>query len=142
MPYTGFTLSGLMSAAEEAATSVSETVQNTIGSGRAMLEAGVSAAREVIPQLLPAAASALAGVSYRGTQGSFEDIGKSIVLSSKFMQITAEDQARFGRPLCAKRTLSNLTGFVVCDSPTLAISGTVDEEEMIQAYLSGGIFIE
>lgn len=142
MPYTGFTLSGLMSAAEDAATSVSETVQNTIGSGRAMLEAGVSAAREVIPQLLPAAASALAGVSYRGTQGSFEDIGKSIVLTSKFMQITPEDQARFGRPLCAKRTLSNLTGFVVCDSPTLAISGTVDEEEMIQAFLSGGIFIE
>ena len=53
-----------------------------------------------------------------------------------------ENITDYGRPLYQRRLLSSLSGFCLCDSAELAISGLKTEELEIIAYLNSGVFIE
>ena len=53
------------------------------------------------------------------------------------------DYALHGRPLCKTKTLSTMSGFVMCDHPAVAVPNAyVVETDEINTYLTTGCFIE
>lgn len=61
-----------------------------------------------------------------------------------FYEAAAEDVTRFGRPLCASKQLSTLSGFVQCDNPVItggANGMMAEEREAIETMLAVGIYI-
>lgn len=81
-------------------------------------------------------------ISMVGTSGGFGSLTGLPTLSAEFHYIADEDNEHLGRPVCQKIPLSSLSGFVMVYSPEIEISGTLDEQNMIRTYLSGGMFIE
>lgn len=63
-------------------------------------------------------------------------------LIGKFLDIADADNASRGRPLCSARTLSTLSGYILCSDadPEIACSDT--EDAMIRSYLNGGFYYE
>jgi hypothetical protein len=92
--------------------------------------------------MLPAAAAALATLNFRGSQGSFIDMGYPITLAARYLWVVQEDRERLGRPLMQKRRLSNLAGFTLCKDPQIVIPGSIEEENAINTMLASGIYIE
>lgn len=59
-----------------------------------------------------------------------------------FHQIVDEDNADCGRPLCQKKTISSLSGYILCANAEIAIAGLPSERDQIVAYMDGGFFYE
>ena len=61
----------------------------------------------------------------------------------EFFVPAADDLANFGRPLCDTRTLSTLSGFVMCDHPHIAVAGAMAaENDEIETFLTTGCYLE
>ena len=56
--------------------------------------------------------------------------------------IAEEDNGHFGRPLCAKHTINELSGFVKCTDSDIDIPCLDAEKTMISAHMVGGFFYE
>ena len=63
-------------------------------------------------------------------------------LMGKFLDIADADDASRGRPLCAARTLSTLTGYILCSDADPEIACTDTEDAAIRGYLNGGFYYE
>ena len=59
-----------------------------------------------------------------------------------FTYQTDMDNAEKGRPLCERRTLSTLSGFIQCGETDIQIPCTKPEEDAIKSYLGSGFFLE
>lgn len=60
-----------------------------------------------------------------------------------FMNVVDDDNAEFGRPLCAVRQISGLSGYVLCaDGEVPAAGATQSELTDIESYLTGGFYYE
>jgi len=123
-------------------TAVKTKAEDAIETGKNVIRAGLETIPKVLPQMLPAAAAALATLNYRGSQGSFLDIDYPITLAAKFMQISPEDNEHLGRPLMQPKRLEQLAGFTLCKNPQIVINGSIEEEEAIQTILASGFYIE
>lgn len=65
------------------------------------------------------------------------------ILELDYFEPTEEDTANFGRPLCAQRSLSGLSGYCqVADGLDAKTSATPIEKEKIKRHLEGGFYIE
>ena len=60
----------------------------------------------------------------------------------RFLHIANEDLQSRGRPLCAARTISNLSGFIMCNDADPDISCTDGELSEIVDYMNSGFFYE
>ena len=59
-----------------------------------------------------------------------------------YYEVAADDNARFGRPVCQSMSLSGLSGFVQCDTPIIGGAGmTAREAEDIETMMRAGIYI-
>lgn len=65
-----------------------------------------------------------------------------VILSSCFMLLVDEDNAQWGRPLCERRSLSNMSGYVKCKGADLGTSLTQPENDMIIGFLNSGFYME
>lgn len=65
-----------------------------------------------------------------------------VILSSCFMLLVDEDNAQWGRPLCERRSLSNMSGYVKCKGADLGTSLTKPENDMIIGFLNSGFYME
>ena len=63
-------------------------------------------------------------------------------LIGKFMDIAAEDNASRGRPLCAPRTISGLSGYIECADADPDIPCTDRELNEIITYMNSGFYYE
>ena len=63
-------------------------------------------------------------------------------LIGKFLDIADADNASRGRPLCKARTLSTLSGYILCSDADPEIACTDTEDAMIRSYLNGGFYYE
>lgn len=63
-------------------------------------------------------------------------------LLGRFMTVADEDKATRGRPLCAKRTMSSLSGYILCADADPAIPGTDSEQADIVNYMNSGFYYE
>lgn len=123
--------------------------QNVVQKGKnfvANLRAGNTAAlssgaKEAASNILSTAMAAKATAEIIGQQGSYTlfDV-QSLTLSGRFIPIADEDLDHRGRPLCQVKTISTLSGFVLCADADIAIPCTDREKSAIQAYLEGGFY--
>ena len=77
-----------------------------------------------------------------GVNGGASSVSGSIQLRGKFYEVTDEDRADKGRPLCKVRRLGNLSGYIQCSESEYSLSCYGNEYEQIAGYLSGGFFYE
>ena len=97
---------------------------------------GVSAISDFISSMVPEVQAMKPG------GGSLMEDGK-IRLVECFANIMDDSNAEFGRPLCAVRQISGLSGYVLCaDGEVQAAGATQSELADIESYLTGGFYYE
>lgn len=57
---------------------------------------------------------------------------------ARFSVLVDENNGDMGRPLMANRTLSNIPGFIMCNSENFSISGCTEELETIMRFMESG----
>ena len=80
-------------------------------------------------------------LSTSGSNGSFT-FSNIFKLVAKFFTPVGEDLASRGRPLCQTRTLSSLSGYVMCADADPAIDCTDSEMVSIVNFLNTGFYME
>ena len=63
-------------------------------------------------------------------------------LMADFLDIADEDLSSRGRPLCAPRQISGLSGYILCEDADPQISCTAQELETIVNYMNSGFYYE
>lgn len=63
-------------------------------------------------------------------------------LIGKFLDIADEDLASRGRPLCKAKTISSLSGYIMCSDADPDIACTDYELAQIVSYMNGGFYYE
>lgn len=64
------------------------------------------------------------------------------VIDSIFYKLVDEDLPQIGRPLCAVRTISSLSGYIECENADLSFAGSPIEKDDIVSYMNGGFYYE
>ena len=77
-----------------------------------------------------------------GTTGSYGSLIGDFRLDHQFFRPIADDNTHNGRPLCAKRTLSTLSGYMIIQDGDVAINGTSTEDAQVRNYLETGFYYE
>lgn len=73
---------------------------------------------------------------------SILDFGVTPFLYEKFYNVVDEDNADYGRPLCQTRTISSLSGYILCAHAEIAVPGFAEERDAIVNYMNSGFFYE
>lgn len=81
-------------------------------------------------------------LSMAGSVGSQALMCGSAKLIVTFRNAANDDLSGRGRPLCGKRTLSAIPGYIMADPDELSIAATARELEEIRGFISGGFFYE
>lgn len=82
-------------------------------------------------------------VSSAGSVGALVDHLRIWQLEGRFYSIADDDNANNGRPLCAVRTPSNLTGYIKVQKGLVTSSAATRVElDSINAYMEGGFYYE
>lgn len=78
-----------------------------------------------------------------GSTGSISDHIMKKILYTRFWNVTDENRANFGRPLCQNSVLNTLPGFIQVQRGHFASAqATRPETDAVNAYLEGGFFYE
>ena len=82
-------------------------------------------------------------VSTTGTNGARIAVcPTNIWVTITHQLIVEEDRPNHGRPLCERRQLSSLPGYLVISDPDVSIPATKDEIEAIRNFMVSGFFYE
>lgn len=82
-------------------------------------------------------------VSTTGTNGARIAVAPShISLIVTHQEIVGEDRQNHGRPLCQRRRLNTLPGYLMISDPDVEISATKAEIQKIKEYMVNGFFYE
>lgn len=115
-----------------------------------LFSAGVSAMTGNIGGLVQGALSAVSDFisanvpevrGYIDGGGSQLETG-NIEFLEVFYDIADDNNAEFGRPLMAVRTLNTLSGYILCADGEIETDGTEPEITELESYLTGGFFYE
>lgn len=77
-----------------------------------------------------------------GTTGSYGSLIGDFRLDHQFFRPIADDNTHNGRPLCAKRTLNTLSGYMIIQDGDVPINGTSSEDAQVRQYLETGFYYE
>lgn len=69
-------------------------------------------------------------------------LGHGLDLICYFHEVIDDNNNDYGRPLCQVIMLSNLGGYMELDNPHVQVIGTSQEADMVNNYLSSGIYYE
>lgn len=89
-----------------------------------------------------AAMSTLTTTSTKGSNGGIMVFNQDAKIVSQFFDVADEDPVHRGRPLMAKRTVSSLSGFMMCDKPHVECHATADEIGEIESAMTSGFYWE
>ena len=82
-------------------------------------------------------------VSTTGTNGARIAVAPTnIWVTQTFQYIVEEDRQNHGRPLCQRRKLSTLPGYLLISDPDVSIPATQAEIQKIKEYMVNGFFYE
>lgn len=119
-----------------AAVQAIQTVGAAIASsGASLLTGGLSGISNAIDSLIPQMRTS-------GSNGSLADYFIMPRVICQFITIAAEDNDRLGRPLCARRKINTLSGFLQTVDTELQIPATSGEIDMIKSYMEGGMHFD
>lgn len=85
------------------------------------------------------AASRVPSARTVGSNGSLDALGGNVAITATFYRQIDEDLAHRGRPLCQKRTLNTIPGFIMCADADIKINATETELDAIRGLLEEGI---
>lgn len=77
-----------------------------------------------------------------GTTGAYGALLGDVQLDYQFFRPIADDNTHNGRPLCAKRVLNTLSGYIIVQDGDVSIEGTSTEDSQIRQYLESGFYYE
>lgn len=77
-----------------------------------------------------------------GTTGSYGSLIGDFKLDHQFFRPIADDNTHNGRPLCAKRVINTLSGYIIVQDGDVSINGTSTEDAQIRQYLETGFYYE
>lgn len=86
--------------------------------------------------------TAMPQVHVSAGNGSFAMAAISTVLIAQHFIITEEDNAEYGRPLCRKKQISDIPGFIKCGEAQVDFYAYEPELEAIHSFMLGGFFYE
>lgn len=66
----------------------------------------------------------------------------TFAILADFIDVVDEDLAQFGRPLCQMKTISSLSGYVLCRDADLDTSGSPSEKSAMLEFMNGGFYYE
>lgn len=124
---------------------------NTIGAIGSFLTGNFSGAgasgMAAVSNVGSAIASAMPQVQTQGLPGSFlasRDFDYTLPrLSARFTYLVDEDLAERGRPLCKKRTIAQLAGYIKCVDVDMELQTAMEpERDEIEQYMLNGFFFE
>ena len=119
-----------------AAVQAIQTVGAAIASGGAsLLTGGLSGISNAIDSMVPQMRTS-------GSNGSIADYYIMPRIICQFITIAAEDNERLGRPLCARRKINTLSGYLQTVDTELQIPATSGEIDMIKSYMEGGMHFD
>lgn len=119
-----------------AAVQAIQTVGAAIATGGAsLLTGGLSGISNAIDSMVPQMRTS-------GSNGSIADYYIMPRIVCQFITIAAEDNERLGRPLCARRKINTLSGFLQTVDTELQIPATSGEIDMIKSYMEGGMHFD
>ena len=96
-----------------------------------MLNSIANAVESTFPQLVS-----------HGINGSFSSFRGTPVLLGRFAVVVDENRAEIGRPLCAIRRISSLSGYIKCADVHVEFYCLADEERKIKEFMTSGFFFE
>lgn len=100
-----------------------------------MISGATGAIMDFISANIPQMTGYLAGTGSRLPVGS-------LLLLECFYGIADQDVAEAGRPLMATRTLSTLSGYILCADGEVETDGTEPEITELESFLTGGFYYE
>lgn len=116
-----------------AAVQAVQTVGAAIASsGASLLTGGLSGISNATDSLVPQMRTS-------GSNGSIADYYIIPRIICQFINVVAEDNERLGRPLCARRKINTLSGYLQTVDTELQIPATSGEIDMIKSYMEGGM---
>lgn len=119
---------------------------SALGAAGGMIESGLSGSAGGFIGSLSGVGNAVGSLMPRsntiGTSGGFASALGTFRLDHQFFRPIADDNAHNGRPLMAKRTLKNLSGYMIIQDGDVPINGTSSEDQMVRNYLESGFYYE
>ena len=77
-----------------------------------------------------------------GVSGSFLQNIMPPMLTAQHFVVTDENNTEVGRPLCASRQISTLSGFIKCGEVSIDYPCFASEKQRVHSYLMSGFFYE
>lgn len=95
-----------------------------------------------IGAIADSASASLTNVSTKGSQGGIMTYTRNMRVVSQFFDVADEDNTHMGRPLMARRQISTLPGYIVCNNPHIECHATANEIDQIEQAMATGFFYE
>lgn len=120
-------------------TDILGAVSSAVGSVGSLLTGNFLGA---LSGITSAAQSLLPQYKTQGSNGSVLNFDQDPELIGEFFSLTDMDNDEHGRPLCQRKTISTIPGYIVTESPQVSAPATAAELEQILGYMAGGFFYE
>lgn len=125
----------------------------TIGAGIGGMSAGITnagssmvaakmAQLQGIAANIPTCHSSGAFGSFLEVISNYYDTAKQVILSETFVKVSETAPSEIGLPLAQSRTLSSLSGFTLLANGNIDTTGSKQEKDALEAYLTTGFYIE
>lgn len=141
-PVVQYNAPAVANAIESAKNYISDKADNLIDRSKSAISDVLSSVGKVVDKYAPSMIAGMAGVQFRGTQGSFQSYTVPIRLDYKYYLITESRTDEIGNPVHRYYTLSDLTGFVLCENARVPLVAFQSEQAAIEEFLNSGIYIE
>lgn len=127
-----------LGAAQSVVSGVGSVVSGAL-TGGAGLAAGITSGLNAIGN---AAAAMIPRANSIGGVGNYSVLNYQPRLDYQFFRPVADDPEHNGRPLCEKRVLSTLSGYMLIQDGDVITDGTSMEADQIRTYLESGFYYE
>lgn len=106
-----------------------------VAGASALISGGISAIGDYARGKIPSARTI-------GSNGGMGSLRGSISLQCEFKLLVEEDNENRGRPLCKKKVINTLSGYILVTDADIEIPAMEAEQQEIRSYLEGGFFYE
>lgn len=92
--------------------------------------------------VMNAISSAIPQLTTTGNNGTFVTYSGAPRLASQFYEIVDDSLEHRGRPLCKEKVINTIPGFIIVSDPDVSLPATLEENQRVKNYLSGGFYFE
>ena len=140
---TGAAASPFGSSSGNVVSSVASAIQSGIQKGSGQETSLLSTLKEIAGDIGSAALAAAGTCQSMGSTGGFAALTELIFIQWYFQKVMDDDPQHYGYPLCQKKKINTLSGFVLCgNADDFSASCTPAERQAITAFLEAGFYYE